>query len=59
MITVNYKVVQDEKGWVINRFTKTFETQESKCEFERSQADHPWLTLIAEKVEDASQTNHA
>lgn len=58
MIHVHYKVVQDEKDWIVERFTKTFDTHECKCEFERSQAGHPWLTLIVEKVEDASQTNH-
>lgn len=59
MITVDYKVVQDEKNWVIERFTKTFETLDQRLEYENSQCGHPWLTLIAERVEDASQTNHA
>jgi hypothetical protein len=50
MITVEYKILQDEKDQVINQFTKSFETDEARQQYEDSQRGHPFLTLKAMKI---------
>jgi len=50
MITVEYKILQDEKDQVIDTFTKSFQTDEDRREYEQSQLGHPFLTLRSGKV---------
>jgi hypothetical protein len=50
VITVVYKILQDEKDQVINQFTKSFETDEARQQYEDSQRGHPFLTLKAMKI---------
>lgn len=50
MIVVEYNVLQDEKDQVIDQFTKSFETNEARQQYEDSQRGHPFLTLKAMKV---------
>lgn len=50
MIVVEYNLIQDEKDQVINQFTKSFETDEARQQYEDSQRGHPFLTLKAMKI---------
>lgn len=50
MITVEYKILQDEKDQVIDTFTKSFQTDEDRHAYEQSQLSHPFLTLRSGKV---------
>ena len=50
MIIVEYQILQDEKDQVINQFTKSFEADEARQQYEDSQRGHPFLTLKAMKI---------
>jgi len=59
MITVDYTIVQDEKDQVIDAFTKSFETNEARQQYENSQKGHPFLTLKAVKVSTQTGADNA